>query len=179
LQLVLFLVHRFLSAWWRRRQVPPKRRFLQEPHGVTTQKTAFFIVTAVNTSNLTCYPCLVNISQRWVCRVSIQVPLTLEPTYQLILFAAVLHFASFHTSNFSSHLSSLPSLFYPHFVTFPSCHFINRNMSLRQTNPLWVTSCLQALWCTKEVSSILTSRSLSGTSGNRKALPHLPTWRQT
>jgi hypothetical protein len=36
---VLFLVHRFLSPWWRRRQVPPKRRFLQEPHGVTTQKT--------------------------------------------------------------------------------------------------------------------------------------------
>jgi hypothetical protein len=29
LQLVLFLV-------------PPKRRFLQEPHGVTTQKTPFF-----------------------------------------------------------------------------------------------------------------------------------------
>jgi hypothetical protein len=31
-----------LSPWWRRRQVPPKRRFLQEPHGVTTQKTPFF-----------------------------------------------------------------------------------------------------------------------------------------
>jgi hypothetical protein len=49
---VLFLVHRFLSPWWRRRHVPPKRRFLQEPHGVTTQKTPFFIVTAVKTSNL-------------------------------------------------------------------------------------------------------------------------------
>jgi hypothetical protein len=36
-----------------RRQVPPKRRFLQEPHGVTTQKTPFFIVTVVKTSNLT------------------------------------------------------------------------------------------------------------------------------
>jgi hypothetical protein len=33
--------------------VPPKRLFLQEPHGVTTQKTPFFIVTAVKTSNLT------------------------------------------------------------------------------------------------------------------------------
>jgi hypothetical protein len=32
---------------------PPKRRFLQEPHGVTTQKTPFFIVTAVKTSNPT------------------------------------------------------------------------------------------------------------------------------
>jgi hypothetical protein len=31
----------------------PKRRFLQEPHGVTSQKTSFFIVTAVKTSNLT------------------------------------------------------------------------------------------------------------------------------
>jgi hypothetical protein len=37
------------------RQVPPKRRFLQEPHGVTTQKTPFFIVTVVKTSNLTKY----------------------------------------------------------------------------------------------------------------------------
>jgi hypothetical protein len=51
LQLVLFLVHGFLSPWWRRRQVPPKRRFLQEPHGLTTQKTPFFIVTAMKTSN--------------------------------------------------------------------------------------------------------------------------------
>jgi hypothetical protein len=40
----------------RRRQVPPKRLFLQEPHGVTSQKTPFFLVTAVKTSNLTyCY----------------------------------------------------------------------------------------------------------------------------
>jgi hypothetical protein len=38
----------------RRRQVPPKRQFLQEPNGVTTQKTPFFIVTGVKTSNLTC-----------------------------------------------------------------------------------------------------------------------------
>jgi hypothetical protein len=28
-------------------------RLLQEPHGVTSQRTAFFIVTAVKTSNLT------------------------------------------------------------------------------------------------------------------------------
>jgi hypothetical protein len=28
-------------------------RFLQESHGVTTQKTPFFMVTAVKTSNLT------------------------------------------------------------------------------------------------------------------------------
>jgi hypothetical protein len=27
-----------------RRHVPPKRRFLQEPHGVTTQKTPFLTV---------------------------------------------------------------------------------------------------------------------------------------
>jgi hypothetical protein len=30
-----------------------ERRFFQEPHGVTSQKTLFFIVTAVKTSNLT------------------------------------------------------------------------------------------------------------------------------
>jgi hypothetical protein len=29
------------------------RRFLHEPHGVTSQKTPFFTVTAVKTSNLT------------------------------------------------------------------------------------------------------------------------------
>jgi hypothetical protein len=30
-----------------------KRQFLQEPHGITSQKTPFFIVTAVEASNLT------------------------------------------------------------------------------------------------------------------------------
>jgi hypothetical protein len=46
------LVHRFLSPCWRRHYFPPKRRFLQEPYGVTSQKTPFFIATAVKTSNL-------------------------------------------------------------------------------------------------------------------------------
>jgi hypothetical protein len=36
-----------------RSEVPSKLRFLQEPQGVTSQKTAFFTVTAVTTSNLT------------------------------------------------------------------------------------------------------------------------------
>jgi hypothetical protein len=31
------------------RKVPPKHRFLQVPHGVTSQKTTFILVTAVNT----------------------------------------------------------------------------------------------------------------------------------
>jgi hypothetical protein len=35
--------------------VPTKHRFLQEPHGVTSEKTAFFIVIVVRTSNLTFY----------------------------------------------------------------------------------------------------------------------------
>jgi hypothetical protein len=36
------------------RYVPPKRRFLQDLHGVISQKTAaLFLVTAVKTSNLT------------------------------------------------------------------------------------------------------------------------------
>jgi hypothetical protein len=52
-QLALFLVHWFLSLWWRRGYLPPKRRFLQEPHDVTSQKTPFFIVIAVKTSDLT------------------------------------------------------------------------------------------------------------------------------
>jgi hypothetical protein len=36
-----------------RTEVSPKRRSLQESHGVTSQKTAFFIVTAVKTTYLT------------------------------------------------------------------------------------------------------------------------------
>jgi hypothetical protein len=32
----------------------PKSPFLQDPHGVTTQETAFFIVTAVKISNVIC-----------------------------------------------------------------------------------------------------------------------------
>jgi secreted trypsin-like serine protease len=33
--------------------VHPKRRLLEEPHGVTSQKTPFFIVNSIKTSNLT------------------------------------------------------------------------------------------------------------------------------
>jgi hypothetical protein len=44
LRLTLFLVHRFLSPWWRRR-VPPKCRFLQEPQGVASQKKQFFSIS--------------------------------------------------------------------------------------------------------------------------------------
>jgi hypothetical protein len=47
--LTLLLTHRFLSPWWWRRYVPAKRRFL---HGVTSQKTTFFTVTAVKTSQI-------------------------------------------------------------------------------------------------------------------------------
>jgi hypothetical protein len=52
-QLVLFLVHRFLSSWWRRRQVPPKHRFLQEPHDVRSQKAAFFLIHEISEVNCT------------------------------------------------------------------------------------------------------------------------------
>jgi hypothetical protein len=46
------------SNWcklWRNTNVklcPPKRRFLQEPHSIISQKTAFFIVTTLTISNL-------------------------------------------------------------------------------------------------------------------------------
>jgi hypothetical protein len=53
LLLTLKLVFRFSSPSWCRRYVPPKRRFLQESRGVTSQTTAFFIVTAVK--NPKCY----------------------------------------------------------------------------------------------------------------------------
>jgi hypothetical protein len=41
------------AATSNRRTLRRNTKFLQEPHGVTTQKTPFFIVTAVKTSNLT------------------------------------------------------------------------------------------------------------------------------
>jgi hypothetical protein len=46
------------SGMWHRvdlvcSDVPPKRRFTQDLHGATSQKTAFVIVIAVKTSNLT------------------------------------------------------------------------------------------------------------------------------
>jgi hypothetical protein len=34
-------------------RILPKCRFLQEPHGIASQKAEFFIATAVKTSNLT------------------------------------------------------------------------------------------------------------------------------
>jgi hypothetical protein len=36
-----------------RTDIPPKHRFLQEPHGITSQKMAFFISSDVKTSNHT------------------------------------------------------------------------------------------------------------------------------
>jgi hypothetical protein len=42
-----------LPCRWRR-YIPPKSRFTQDLHSSTSQKTAFFIVTAVKTSNRTC-----------------------------------------------------------------------------------------------------------------------------
>jgi hypothetical protein len=35
---------RFLSPWRLRHYIPPRHRFLEDPHGVTSQKTAFFKV---------------------------------------------------------------------------------------------------------------------------------------
>jgi hypothetical protein len=52
LLLTLFLAHRFLSFWWWRQYAPLNRQILQESHDVTSQKTAFFIVIALITSNL-------------------------------------------------------------------------------------------------------------------------------
>jgi hypothetical protein len=43
----------FFSTWWWRWYGPLKHWFLQEPHVVTSQKTAFCLVTAMKTSNLT------------------------------------------------------------------------------------------------------------------------------
>jgi hypothetical protein len=53
LQLTLLLALWFPSPWRWTRNLLLTHRFLQDPHGVTSQKTPFFIVTAVKTSNLT------------------------------------------------------------------------------------------------------------------------------
>jgi hypothetical protein len=54
-QLTLVPRSRIFLLWWWRRYVPPKRRFIQDLHGATSQKTAFFIVTAAKTWNLTLF----------------------------------------------------------------------------------------------------------------------------
>jgi hypothetical protein len=51
-RIALFLARWLFRSWWCRRFVTPKCLFLQEPHGVTSEETAFIIVTAVKTSNL-------------------------------------------------------------------------------------------------------------------------------
>jgi hypothetical protein len=48
-----FLVHRLSPRWWRR-YVPPKCRFLQETHGITSQKTP--ILHSHRRENLRSYP---------------------------------------------------------------------------------------------------------------------------
>jgi hypothetical protein len=47
-----FLLADFRPWRWRW-YLPPKRRFTQDLHGATSQKTSFFIVTSGKTSNLT------------------------------------------------------------------------------------------------------------------------------
>jgi hypothetical protein len=52
--LTIQLLTLFLALPWRwRRYIPPKRRFSQDPHCAASKKTAFFIFTAVKTSNPT------------------------------------------------------------------------------------------------------------------------------
>jgi hypothetical protein len=48
---------RIFLPWRWRRYVPPTCRFTQDLHGATSQKTTFFIATAVKTSNLTYLRC--------------------------------------------------------------------------------------------------------------------------
>jgi hypothetical protein len=49
-----------LAVTSNRRTLRRNTKFLQEPHGVTSQKTAFFIVTTVKTSNLPMCRAVVN-----------------------------------------------------------------------------------------------------------------------
>jgi hypothetical protein len=63
-----FIVRGLLLPWRWRRYVFPKRRLTKYLHGATSQKTVFFIVIAVKTSNLTftnvaCAPLLITAPQ--------------------------------------------------------------------------------------------------------------------
>jgi hypothetical protein len=59
----------------------PEARFSQDPHGATLQKTAFFIVTAVGTSNPT--------KRSWPTIID-QAVVRTEITFQRQLYAATL-----------------------------------------------------------------------------------------
>jgi hypothetical protein len=60
--LTMVLCSRILLPWRWRRYVPPKGRLTQDVHSATSQKTTFFIVTAVKASNLTSSICIMNSS---------------------------------------------------------------------------------------------------------------------
>jgi hypothetical protein len=49
---------RIFLTWRWRRHVPPKRRFTRDLHGAISQKSAFFIITTVKTSNPTSWTSL-------------------------------------------------------------------------------------------------------------------------
>jgi hypothetical protein len=54
-----------MLPWWWRRHVPPKHWFLQETQGVTSQKTAFFIVHAVKPHILHSINRLGSVAETW------------------------------------------------------------------------------------------------------------------
>jgi hypothetical protein len=79
----------FILLPWRWRQyVPPKRWFTQDPHGATSQKTAFFIVTEVKTSNLTFY-CFISNKFIFIIVIVISIMYNLDAhnLYQCILIS--------------------------------------------------------------------------------------------
>jgi hypothetical protein len=57
-----------ILPWNCRRYIPPKRRFTQDLHGASSQKTAIFIVTAMKTSNLATDVFICVGSDGWNCR---------------------------------------------------------------------------------------------------------------
>jgi hypothetical protein len=97
--LMLFLVHRFLSPWWWRRYVPLKHGFLQEPHSVTSQKTAFFIlVLCFESKILQAMFCVQQRTYLWICCIGTYIErnlsdtLTLQQYCSLILCSIILLF---------------------------------------------------------------------------------------
>jgi hypothetical protein len=73
---------RIFLPWRWRRYIPPKRRFTQDLHGVRSQKTAFFIVTAVITSNLTSH--LFHLSHGLLCHTHIYTSFFTDDLYEIL-----------------------------------------------------------------------------------------------
>jgi hypothetical protein len=105
---VLQLLWRFFPPWLRRQCVPPKRRFLQESHSVTSHNTAFFIHTSTSESTLLyCFGDVGLVSVRVIprsCWLVVWLPFT---PWRRIFREASVFLCQLHNVSFTIHYSCL------------------------------------------------------------------------